>query len=279
MALNDTLNSPAVLDGQWAMFDYPRGYDPVRAPVGVMDIFRLPKFSYYFYRSQRDPNETGPGYLGGPMVFIASFWTATSDLRIRVFSNCEEIELRLNHESVGQRRPARAALTQHLPHPLFVFDVAEFVPGTLEAIGYINGQPVAKHAFSTPGDVARLELVVDDLDVRPSLGELDVLIVHARITDAHGITCIDETSDVSFTIEGAELVGPSTVSAEAGIASVIVRVPGASHSFTVDAHLVSSAIPAKPVSWSRDAFLQPATAMAPTAAATPVSALSRPASP
>ncbi|HYD84828.1 MAG TPA: glycoside hydrolase family 2 TIM barrel-domain containing protein, partial [Opitutus sp.] len=88
IALNDTLSSPAVLDGQWAMFDYTRGYDPVRASVGVMDVFRLPKFSYHFYRSQRDSDETGPGYSGRPVVFIASFWTPTSDLRIRVFSNC-----------------------------------------------------------------------------------------------------------------------------------------------------------------------------------------------
>jgi beta-galactosidase len=255
MALNDTLNSPAVLDGQWAMFDYPRGYDPIRAPVGVMDLFRLPKFSYYFYRSQRDPEQQRRGYTGGPMVFIASFWTPTSDLRIRVFSNCDEVELRLNTQTVARHRPARAALTQHLPHSLFVFDVEEFSPGTLQAVGYINDKAVTTHAVSTPGDVFNLELCVDDLAIRPRINELDVLIVHARITDAQQTVCTEETADVVFAVEGAELVGPSVVPAEAGIASAIIRLPGASAGFTLHAYLSKTpTIPAASLSWKREGY-------------------------
>lgn len=259
MALNDTLNSPAVLDGQWAMFDYPRGYDPVRAPVGVMDIFRLPKFSYHFYRSQRDPDETGSSYTGGPMVFIASFWTATSDLRIRVFSNCDDVELRLNRQVIARQRPARAALTQHLPHPLFVFDFEEFSPGTLEAIGYIGDNAVAAHTVSTPGEIASLELWVDDLDIRSPLGELDVLIVHAQITDAQGTICTEESADVAFTVKGAELVGPAIVPAEAGIASAVVRLPGTSAGFTLNAHLSTApASQAATLLWNRTRKCAPA---------------------
>jgi beta-galactosidase len=108
LALNDTLTSPAVLDGLWVMFDHARGYAPVRAADGVMDIFRLPKFSYHFYRSQRDPQQAGAGWSVGPVAFIASHWTPASDLRVLVFSNCEEVELRLTApRSIGdaRRRP------------------------------------------------------------------------------------------------------------------------------------------------------------------------------
>jgi beta-galactosidase len=138
IALNDTLASPAVLDGQWAMFDYARGYDPMRAACGVMDIFRLPKFSHYFYRSQRDPREGDAGWTGGPMVFIASHWLPGSDLRVAVFTNCETVELRLNGERVNRVDHQNDPDIRHLPHPPRFFEVPHFVPGVIEATGFIG---------------------------------------------------------------------------------------------------------------------------------------------
>jgi len=233
VALNDTLSSPAVLDGQWAVFDYARGYNPVRAAVGVMDVFRLPKFSYHFYRSQRDPQESGAGWSVGPVVFIASHWTPASALRLTVFSNCEEVSLHLNDRLVRRARPVQTALTQHLPHPPFFFDLDRFEPGVLKAVGYIGGQPLATHVLATPGPLARLELVVDELGVRVRAGEPDVLFVHARLCDATGMLCVAETTPVSFTVQGAARMGPAMNEAEAGIASVVVRVPVGAKDFSV----------------------------------------------
>ena len=236
IALNDTLASPAVLDGQWAIFDYARGYDPVRAAAGIMDVFRLPKFSYYFYQSQRDPDDRGHGWAVGAMVFIASHWTAVSNLRLPVFSNCEEVELRLDGRPLARLRAAQTALSQHLPHPPFFFDLPRFTPGRLEAIGYIGGRPHASHAVATPASATHLELVVDDLGVARSAGESDLLLAHARWCDAAGTLCIDEIASVVFSIEGtAELVGPTSLAAEAGIASVVIRVPADSSGFTLRA--------------------------------------------
>ncbi|PTY07953.1 hypothetical protein DB347_06945 [Opitutaceae bacterium EW11] len=236
VALSDTLASPAVLDGQWAMFDYARGYDAVRAAAGVMDIFRLPKFSYHFYRSQRDPGEHGTGWEGGPVVFIASHWTPLSNLRILVFSNCEEVELRLNGAAVGRSRPAQMAITQHLAHPPIFFDLPQFASGVLEAVGYLDGRPYVSHAVATPLASSALELTVDDLGVLPAAGESDVLFVHAAWHDERGSLCVFDTAPVVFSLTGAaEIVGPATVAAEAGIASVVVRVPAHSAGFVVDA--------------------------------------------
>lgn len=220
LALNDTLLSPAALCGQWAVFDYARGYHPLRAAVGVMDIHRVPKFSYHFYRSQRDATDEGSGWSGGAEVFIASHWTAQSDLRLTVFSNCDEVELSLNGVKLARKKPDVTWMTQYLPHPPFVFETAAFVPGTLEATGFIDGCPVATHRVATPGQAEAVELTADE----PASGEQDLIFAHARMVDRDGNLCVSDASLVEFNVSGpAVIVGPVRVLAEAGIASVLVR--------------------------------------------------------
>ena len=81
-------------DGLWVMYDYNRGYAPDIESSGCMDIFRLPKFSYYFFQSQRPA-------ASGPMVFIASDWTPASATDVRVFTNCDEVALKLAGRLLG----------------------------------------------------------------------------------------------------------------------------------------------------------------------------------
>ena len=226
-ALNDTLRSPAVLDGLWAMNDYPRGYEQTRAACGVMDFFRLPKFSYHFFRSQRDAIEGGGLWQGGPVVFAATHWRAPlAGEKLWVFSNCETIELSLNGEVLATAgKPARA-LWPHLPHPPFVFEGITFNPGALEAVGRIGGRIAARHQVSTPRTPAQLIVWTDEMQIDRDETEADLLLVHAGIHDAAGTLCIDATTDVEFTVTGgSQLVGPASVTAEAGIASVVVQVP------------------------------------------------------
>ena len=80
-AHNDDLKTTAFGDGVWVMFDYNRGYAPDLESSGVMDIFRLPKFSYWFFRSQRDAGEAVAGRPLEPVIFIANYWTASSPAR------------------------------------------------------------------------------------------------------------------------------------------------------------------------------------------------------
>jgi len=223
LALNDTLSSPAVLDGQWCCFDYARGYHPERAACGVMDLHRVAKFSYYLYRSQRDAVECGQGWAGGPMVFIASHWVPESALRITVFSNCEEVSLCLNGRLVSHQRPTISENSRYLPHPPLFFDLPFFEAGTLSAEGLIDGKSVARHHVSTPGAPARIEIVTDRLGIDPSAGESDLCFAQAMILDLRGNLCVQNEARVRFSINGSgRIIGPETLSAEAGIASVVL---------------------------------------------------------
>ena len=166
------------------MFDYNRGYADDLETSGVMSLERLPKFAYWFFRSQRDPKERSALFDGGPMVRIASYWLPGSSAKLRVFSNAEEVELRLNGRSLGRVRPTRNAMSDRLAHPPFLFDAGAFEAGTLEATAFIAGRPVARHRVQTPGPPAWLELDLDDAGVAPAAG--DLLFARAAAVDRLG---------------------------------------------------------------------------------------------
>jgi beta-galactosidase len=224
-AHDDNYATPAFADGYWVMFDYARGYAPDLEESGAMSIERLPKFSAEFFRSQRDAAEVSPRWGGGPMVFIASYWQPDSSPRVRVFSNAEEVELRLNGKPVGRKKSLPSATHPRLRHPPLEFDTGGFAPGELVARAYSGGRMVAEHRVRTPGAPVRLALALDDMGVPATSG--DLVFVRARLLDANGTTVPLSGREVAFTAgPGAEIVGSATVSTEAGIASVLVRVQG-----------------------------------------------------
>jgi beta-galactosidase len=217
-AHDDNLGTIAFADGLWVMYDYNRGYAPDVESSGCMDLFRLPKFSYHFFRSQRPP-------ATGPVVFIASHWMPGSAAEVRVFSNCEEVALSLDGRLLQKRGPDRNRIATRLAHPPFTFRTGGFRPGRLEAVGYVGGRPVARHSVRTPGPIERLTLAVD-LAGRPIDGrQRDVLFCHASLRDAHGTLVPDAWENVAFGVAGdAALVGRNPYSSEAGVSSILADV-------------------------------------------------------
>ena len=224
-AHNDNFNTPAFADGYWVMFDYNRGYSPDLESSGVMSIDRLPKYSYYFYQSQRDANETSDKFSSGAMVFIASEWNEQSDTNVRVFSNADEVELLLNGKTIAKQIPDENDNSNNLKHPPFTFSIEKFAAGELKAIAYIGGKAVIEHKVVTAGAAVNLRLSLDASGKAPQPGVKDVVFVYAQLVDAQGNPTHGNNIPVTFTVAGdAKLISPASVNTSGGYASALIEI-------------------------------------------------------
>lgn len=225
---NDNFNVPAFADAYWAMFDYNRGYADDLEASGPMSLDRVPKFSYAFFRSQRDAGQRSPLYSSGPEVFIANYWQPESTTDVRVYGNVEEVALYSNGQLVARQRPDQDRISTKLRHPPFSFKVGKFEAGSLEAVGYIGGRAVAQHRMVTPEAVERVQIEFDTVGVCTDAERSDQLFVRARLIDANGTTVPVSGREVEFTGQGRfTVIGPTRLLTEAGIATALFKAePG-----------------------------------------------------
>lgn len=213
---NDNLNGNITGDANWLMFDYKRGYAPDIESSGIMDIFRLPKFAYYFYQSQRDPAKSKP------MLFIANYWNDPTTKNVKVYSNCNEVELFLNGKLIGKQKPDTGTMSNNLKHAPFTFNIA-YQPGNLVAKGYINGSVVESAERKTPSVPYAVKLLVDYSGRKLIAGKSDVLFVYATIVDKNGTTIPDAKQKVKLSLSGnGNIIGKKIADAEAGIAAFVI---------------------------------------------------------
>lgn len=220
---NDNLQGKILGDANWLMFDYKRGYAEDIESSGIMDIMRLPKFSYYFYQSQRDVNTSS--VFNKPVMFIANYWTTPADTIVTVYSNCEEVALFLDDKLVERRLPDNDVNSTNLKHPPFTFKVPVFKPGKLKAVGYIRGDKVAEHVVETYGNAYALKINVHVSGKPLEAGVNDVVFVYVAVTDRNGSVVYDSDDMVELKIKkgDAEVIGGGSIRAEAGIATFLVK--------------------------------------------------------
>jgi beta-galactosidase len=244
-ATNSNRKGPNTIGhANWLMFDYNRGYADDIESSGISDIFRIPKFSFYFYQSQRSPGDTLALSNGtGPMVKIASYWTAESDSSIRIFSNCETVHIFLNDSLVQKIQPDKGPLSDYLAYPPFYLNLSNYKPGILKAVGYIQGKAVAEDIVISPGEASQLTLKIDKSTIELSKTAADVIFVYAQVSDNNGNICPSNSNAIFFDLKGnGVLIGKNPVNAEAGIASILLKTkPGEKYIIRAESKKLRSA--------------------------------------
>lgn len=223
---NSNLKSKTLIGhANWLMFDYNRGYADNIEASGISDIFRIPKFSYFFFQSQRPPVALKiSGVQTGPMVYIASYWQSISPTNIKVFSNCDEVALYRNGVLIEQKKADSNNISEFLDYPPYTFSIEKFQKGTLVATGYIQNKLVASDTVRTPEEPVAIELSYDLSGKEISKSGKDIVFVYAKIVDKNGTLCPLNEKLISFSMEGGgKLIGANPVKTEAGIATILLQ--------------------------------------------------------
>lgn len=228
--LNTILATKGLSGGAlWTGIDTNRGYYDNLAACGVLDLYRLPKYSYYLFQSQVDPYLSIPGIRTGPMVFIANTWTSNSTRDITIYSNCQQIKLYVNGKLLGTK--VADVAYESMQHAPFTFEAVEWESGELKAEALIEGLVVAKHSVTTPESPNYLTLSVDDCGIELIADGSDLMMVHVYVRDVNGTVIPDAYNTVTFQLTGpAEIVGDGDVRVgsnpidlEAGAIGVLLR--------------------------------------------------------
>lgn len=213
----------------WLMFDYNRGYSDDLESSGISDIFRIPKYSYYFYKSQKSPYNTVTT-SNDYMLYIATEWNEVSPPQITIFSNVAKVSLFVDGVLVSTQKPTiDIGYSENLKHPPFQFEVTNSLIGTsLKAIGYdSNGTEVVSKTLLKPKRASKIELSVDISGKEiADIGD-DILFIYAKIIDENGTVITKSDELITFSIEdkatNAKLIGKNPIKLEAGIATILLK--------------------------------------------------------
>lgn len=212
--------------GIWPGISHNRGYHINPCWGGHLDLFRLPKFSYYFMQCQQDRERAGN------LLYIASWWSEISPPDVTVFSNSERVRLYVDDVLVGEQTPDDV----RVKHPPFTFKNVKRKyknreRSVLRAEALVNGAVAAVQMIKAPGVATHLRLEADCEGIELRADGADIIAVRCYMLDNDEnivpMTC--DNHPIKFTVAGEgsivgdSEIGANPVCAEAGIATVLVK--------------------------------------------------------
>lgn len=116
---------------------------------------------------------------------------------LNVYTNCDSVVLLLNGKEVARQvnpidNPAHRNQLR--------FSKIAYVPGRLEAVGYRNGQPAARHQLETTNKAVRLRLT-PDIENWKADGQ-DLMHVRVEAVDNKGRRVYNVSDKLHFAVEG-----------------------------------------------------------------------------
>ena len=240
---------------QWHPFDHQRGYHPDPYWGGIFDAFRQPKYAYYMFKSQVNPNVNVPNVASGPMVYVMNEMTPFSEPNVTVFSNCDSVRLTA-YEGKSWTKPV-VHLKGAMPYAPVTFEnVFDFWEAreysykqknwqkvSLLVEGIIGGKVVCSEKNMPSRRSTKIRLTVDAKGQSLIADGSDFVIVIAEITDDSGNVRRLAKDNIVFSVEGeGEIIGDQTIGAnpravEWGSAPVLIRSTTKAGKIKVKAHV------------------------------------------
>ncbi|MGD0816065.1 MAG: beta-galactosidase GalA [Verrucomicrobiota bacterium] len=173
----------------WTGFDYrgeptPYGWPCISSHFGTVDTCGFPKDNFYYYQAN---------WTFKPVLHLFPHWnwsTLGQPINIWAFGNCQEVELFTNGVSLGRQS---LNVQGHVE-----WDNVPYAPGTIQAIGYDNGEAVITNTVSTTGAPAALALWPDRSTILAD-GK-DVSVVMVAVLDAEGNIVPTASNTVTFAV-------------------------------------------------------------------------------
>ena len=135
---------------------------------GAIDLFLQRKDAFYQNQSH---------WLDKPMIHLLPHWNHNGlegmPITVWIYTNCEEVELFLNGESLGKKA---VTPNTHLEYPV------EYRPGKLEAVGYNSGKIATRDIQQTTGPAIALKLTLANSPV--SFNGEDIALFTCTAVDA-----------------------------------------------------------------------------------------------
>ncbi len=174
----------------WTGFDYlgePTPYWwPARSSYfGIIDLAGFPKDVYWFYQSEWTDKDV-------LHIFPHWNWNPGQAVDVWAFTNCDEVELFLNGNSLGRQSKSRDDFN-------LVWKV-QFEEGTLLGVGYRNGSEVMRSEIRTAGEPATLQLSPDRAEIKADGSDLSFITV--TVADKENNPLPHAGNMINFSIEG-----------------------------------------------------------------------------
>ena len=182
----------------WTGFDYrgeptPYHWPCINSHFGVLDTCGFPKDNFYYYQAWWTTNV---------VLHLLPHWNwpgkEGQEIRVDALSNCKQVELFLNGESLGKKTlAANAKLSWQV----------KYAPGILSAKGYDDaGNLITESKEETTGAPAAIRLTPDRSTLNANGEDVSVLTVSA--VDDQGRPVPVAQNQINFQLEGAgSLIG------------------------------------------------------------------------
>jgi beta-galactosidase len=155
----------------WTGFDYRGEPTPYKWPVinshfGILDTCGFPKDNFWYYQSWWTTNV---------VLHLLPHWNwpgrEGQEISVRALSNCQEVELFLNGQSLGRQTMKKYSELKWK---------VKYTPGVLSAKGYNDGKMVAETKVETTGEPAATQLEPDRTIIQADGKDVSVIAVSVR---------------------------------------------------------------------------------------------------